>query len=52
MFIPHNLEQYPFVAFVCIGKHNYPPLPSERTPDGIKDNLQIMIKKQLKMMMQ
>jgi len=43
-FIPNDLEECPFVALVCIGKHNHPPPPPERTPDGIKDNLQMMIK--------
>jgi len=43
-FIPNNLEECPFVALVCVGKHNHSPPPPERTPNGIKDNLQIMIK--------
>jgi hypothetical protein len=43
-FIPSNLQEYPFVALVCIGKHNHPPPPPERTPNGVKDNLQVMIK--------
>lgn len=42
-FIPNNLEEYPFVALVCIGQHTHPPPPPERTPTGIKDNLQTMI---------
>jgi hypothetical protein len=43
-FIPDNLKECPFVALVCVGKHNHPPPPPERTPNGIKDNLQTMIK--------
>jgi hypothetical protein len=43
-FISHNLEEYPFIALVCIGIHNHPPPLPERTPNDIKDTLQIMIK--------
>jgi len=43
-FIPNDLQECPFVALICIGIHNHPPPPPERTPDNIKDNLQIMIK--------
>ena len=43
-FIPHNLKEYPFIALVCIGIHNHPPPPPERTPNDIKNNLQVMIK--------
>jgi hypothetical protein len=43
-FIPRNLEEYPFIALVCIGVHNHPPPPPERMPNNIKDTLQIMIK--------
>jgi hypothetical protein len=43
-FIPHNLEDYPFVALVCVGIHNHPPPPPERTPNDVKDSLQTMIK--------
>ena len=43
-FIPNNIKECPFVALVCVGKHNHPPPPPERAPDNIKDNLQAMIK--------
>ncbi len=33
----------PYIALVCIGTHNHPPPPPERTPVGIKDELQAMI---------
>jgi hypothetical protein len=33
----------PYIALVCIGTHNHPPPPPERTPVGIKDELQTMI---------
>ena len=42
--IPNNLEECPFVALICVGTHNHPQSPPERTPDNIKDNLQLMIK--------
>jgi hypothetical protein len=41
--IPHNIAECPFVALVCIGVHNHPPPPPERTPAGIKNNLQSLI---------
>ena len=31
------------VPALCIGTHNHPPPPPERTPAGIKDELQTMI---------
>ncbi|CAB4436469.1 unnamed protein product [Rhizophagus irregularis] len=43
-FIPNDLQECPFVALVCVGIHNHPPPPPERTPNNIKDNLQSMIK--------
>ena len=50
-FIPHNLEDYPFVALVCVGIHNHPPPPPERTPNDVKDTLQTMIKETIEKMM-
>ncbi|CAB4436081.1 unnamed protein product [Rhizophagus irregularis] len=41
--IPHNIAECPFVALICIGVHNHPPPPPERTPAGIKNNLQSLI---------
>ncbi|PKC54668.1 hypothetical protein RhiirA1_447023 [Rhizophagus irregularis] len=41
--IPHDITKCPFVALICIGVHNHPPPPPERTPSGIKNNLQILI---------
>ncbi|GBB98485.1 hypothetical protein RclHR1_03240010 [Rhizophagus clarus] len=42
--IPNDLQECPFVVLICVGIHNYPPPPPKRTPNNIKDNLQIMIK--------
>ncbi|CAB4408423.1 unnamed protein product [Rhizophagus irregularis] len=42
-FIPHDLVACPYIALICIGTHNHPPPPPERTPLGIKDELQTMI---------
>ena len=42
-FIPHDLNACPYIALICIGTHNHPPPPPERTPLGIKDELQTMI---------
>ncbi len=47
-FIPNDLQECLFVAFVYIGIHNYPPPSPERISDNIKDNLQIMIKEAIK----
>ena len=33
----------PYIALVCKGIHNHPPPPPDRTPVGIKDELQTMI---------
>ena len=41
--IPDNIIDCPFVALVCIGIHNHPPPVPERTPAGIKSNLQSLI---------
>jgi hypothetical protein len=43
--IPHDIVKCPFVALICIGVHNHPPPPPERTPAGIKDDLQSLIEK-------
>lgn len=42
-FIPYDLAACPYIALVCIGTHNHPPPPPERTPVGIRDELQTMI---------
>ncbi len=42
-FIPHDLVKCPYIALICIGVHNHPPPSPNRTPIGIKDNLQSMI---------
>jgi len=43
-FIPYDLIACPYIALVCIGTHNHPPPPlPERTPSGVKDELQSMI---------
>jgi hypothetical protein len=39
----HNITKCPFVALICIGIHNHPPPPPEKTPAGIKNNLQSLI---------
>lgn len=41
--IPHDITKCPFVALICIGVHNHPPPPPERTPSEIKTNLQTLI---------
>jgi len=41
--IPHDITKCPFVALICIGVHNHPPPPPERTPSEIKNNLQTLI---------
>ena len=43
-FIPHDLNKWPYIALLCIGIHNHPPPPPNRTPAGINDTLQSMIK--------
>ncbi|RIA94552.1 hypothetical protein C1645_817815 [Glomus cerebriforme] len=42
-FIPYDLVACPYIALVCIGTHDHPPPPPERTPAGLKDELQTMI---------
>ena len=37
-YISHNITECPFVALVCIGKHNHPSPPPEGTPNGTKNN--------------
>lgn len=41
--IPHNIAECPFVALICIGIHNHPPPPPEKTPAEVKNNLQSLI---------
>ncbi|CAB5370784.1 unnamed protein product [Rhizophagus irregularis] len=44
-FISYDLVVCPYIALVCIGTHNHPSSPPERTPllVGVKDELQSMI---------
>ncbi|PKY58266.1 hypothetical protein RhiirA4_480031 [Rhizophagus irregularis] len=37
-FISYDLVVCPYIALVCIGTHNHPPSPPERTPSGITGN--------------
>ncbi|CAG8655082.1 7545_t:CDS:2, partial [Cetraspora pellucida] len=37
------LEACPFIAIVCVGTHNHPPLPPEKIPVDIKLSLQSLI---------
>ncbi|CAG8475742.1 7204_t:CDS:10 [Scutellospora calospora] len=43
IFIPQDLTTCPFIALVCVGTHNHPPLPPEKIPVDIKTNLQVLI---------
>ncbi|CAB4438922.1 unnamed protein product [Rhizophagus irregularis] len=46
---PCNVKMYKFIlndlqeCRLCVGVHNHSPPPPERTPDNIKDNLQMMM---------
>ncbi|GET50862.1 hypothetical protein GLOIN_2v1773466 [Rhizophagus irregularis DAOM 181602=DAOM 197198] len=44
LLTPYDLNQCPCIVIICKGIHNHPPPPPERIPDGIKDDLQDIIK--------
>ena len=44
LLIPYDLQQCPCIVVLCKGVHNHPPPPPEQTPNGVKDDLQALIK--------
>src|SRR6266540_7565930 len=44
LFTPYDLQQCPCIVILYKGIHNHPPPPPEKTPNGIKNDLQTLIK--------